>query len=113
MSEYELALEDQAYPFEEKAIDVHRKNVELLHAGIYSHWIDKSIDKLAEVYPAMYARTEEHTGFVNTIDSFSYMVEPADAGKPKSGKEADSADQGEKQAGAELTDHASTVALGG
>lgn len=113
MSEYELALEEQAYPFEDKAIDVHRKNVELLHAGIYSHWIDKSIDKLAEVYPALYARAEERTGFVNTIDSFSYVVEPADAGKPKSEKETGSVDQGEKQADVEATNQTSTVALGG
>lgn len=74
MEQYELALEEQIYPFEEKSIDVHRKNVELLHRGVYSDWIDKSIGKLAEMFPALYARDEEHTGFVETIDSFHYEI---------------------------------------
>ncbi len=74
LEEYELALEDQIFPFEEKAIAVHRKNVELLYVGVYSEWIEKSIGKLAEVFPALYARDEEHTGFVDTIDSFTYSI---------------------------------------
>jgi len=77
MEQYELALEEQAYPFEEKGIDVHKKNVELLYAGIYSTWIDKSIAKLANLFPAVYARTEEHAGFIATIDSFRYAVNKA------------------------------------
>ncbi|MYM61747.1 tetratricopeptide repeat protein [Pseudomaricurvus sp. HS19] len=74
LEEYELALEDQIYPFEEKAIAVHRKNVELLYAGIYSGWIEKSIGKLAETFPAMYAREEQHSGVVESIDHFRYII---------------------------------------
>ncbi|MEN8168994.1 MAG: tetratricopeptide repeat protein [Pseudomonadota bacterium] len=74
MEQYELALEDQIYPFEEKSIDVHKKNIELLYDGVYSSWIDKSIAKLAVIFPAAYARKEESTGFIETIDSFSYVV---------------------------------------
>ena len=74
MDQYEMALEDQAYPFEDKAIKVHQKNIELLHSGIYSPWIDKSIAELAKLYPAAYARTEEHTGYINSINSFDYVV---------------------------------------
>ena len=33
LQEYELALEEEAFPFEEKAIDVHEKNMELMRAG--------------------------------------------------------------------------------
>jgi hypothetical protein len=72
--QYELALEEQAYPFEERGIDTHKKNVELLYAGIYSNWIDKSIVKLAELFPAVYARAEEHSDFIATIDSFRYAL---------------------------------------
>ncbi len=72
MEQYELALEDQAFPFENKGINVHKKNVELLYAGIYSGWIDKSIAKLAEVFPALYARPEQHSDFIVTIDTFRY-----------------------------------------
>nr|NIW41565.1 hypothetical protein [candidate division Zixibacteria bacterium] len=40
--------------------------------GIYSGWIDKSIAKLAEVFPALYARPEQHSDFIVTIDTFRY-----------------------------------------
>ncbi|MBL4711896.1 MAG: tetratricopeptide repeat protein [Gammaproteobacteria bacterium] len=59
LEEYELVIEDQAYPFEEKAIGVHEKNTEYLDIGIYNEWIDKSIAKLASLLPARYAKTEE------------------------------------------------------
>ena len=44
---YELALEEEAFPFEEKAIGVHEKNVELLQAGVLNAWTEKSLGKLA------------------------------------------------------------------
>ncbi len=72
LEQYELALEDQIYPFEEKAIDVHRKNVELLYVGVYNPWVDKSIEKLADMFPALYDRDEVHSDYVETIDSFLY-----------------------------------------
>ena len=46
-----------AFPFEEKAIDVHEKNLELIRAGIYNAWIEKSLAKLAQLMPARYAKT--------------------------------------------------------
>ena len=59
LEEYELVIEEQAYPFEEKAIDVHEKNMELLDVGIYNSWIDKSIERLAIMLPARYAKPEQ------------------------------------------------------
>jgi tetratricopeptide (TPR) repeat protein len=67
LEEYELVIEDQAYPFEEKAISVHEKNMELLDAGIYNQWIDKSITKLAALLPARYAKTEQESVVVALI----------------------------------------------
>ena len=67
LEEYEVALDDQIYPFEEKAISVHEKNVELLGAGIYNAWVSKSIDKLAELVPARYARSEDSGNYVESI----------------------------------------------
>jgi len=58
LEEYELVIEDQAYPFEEKAISVHEKNMEMLDVGIYNKWIDKSLAKLSLLLPARYAKTE-------------------------------------------------------
>lgn len=72
--QYELALEEQAYPFEEKAISVHEKNIELLSKGIYNPWIDKSIARLAKLVPARYAKYEESAGFVDAVGSVRYEV---------------------------------------
>jgi cellulose synthase operon protein C len=79
LEQYELALEDEAYPFEEKAIEVHEKNLELLAIGVYNKWIDTTIERLAKLMPARYAKYEESTGFVNTIGLYSYGV---GAGRP-------------------------------
>ncbi|MDH5633508.1 MAG: tetratricopeptide repeat protein [Gammaproteobacteria bacterium] len=70
--EYELAIEEQAFPFEEKAIGVHKKNLELISIGVYSNWIDKSLDRLGKLMPARYAKFEESTGFMASMDSFKY-----------------------------------------
>ena len=72
LEQYELALEDQIFPFEEKAIATHKKNLELIQLGVFSSWIDRSIGKLALLVPAAYARNEESTGYIDTIDSFRY-----------------------------------------
>lgn len=72
VEEFSLMVEEQAYPFEEKAINVHEKNVELLTIGIYSAWIDRSIDKLAMLLPARYAKPEQSTGYISKIDSYRY-----------------------------------------
>ena len=45
--QYELALEEQAFPFEERAIDVHQKNTDLVKLGIYNKWVEKSFGRLA------------------------------------------------------------------
>ncbi len=71
--QYELALEEQAYPFEEKAISLHQKNLELLGVGVYNAWIDKSIARLAKLVPARYAKFEENTGFIDRIGPFQYQ----------------------------------------
>lgn len=67
LEQYELVIEDQAYPFEEKAINVHEKNMELLDVGIYNEWIDRSIAKLAKLVPARYGKTEQNSLLVAVI----------------------------------------------
>ncbi|WP_303906225.1 tetratricopeptide repeat protein [Thiohalomonas denitrificans] len=88
--QYELAIEDQAYPFEDKAISVHEKNIELMSIGIYNQWIDKSIQKLATLVPVRYAKFEETTGFMQQLAAFSYAV-PRDA--PEAGETAQAAEE--------------------
>ncbi|MCW8934365.1 MAG: tetratricopeptide repeat protein [Gammaproteobacteria bacterium] len=77
LEQYELVLEEQIYPFEEKAISVHEKNMELLDLGIYNEWIDKSIDKLAVLLPARYAKPEEAVQYVETILPVASEPDPA------------------------------------
>jgi hypothetical protein len=72
LQEYELALEETAFPFEEKSIGVHEKNLELMRSGIYNAWIEKSLAKLALLMPARYAKTELSSGFLGSIDSYAY-----------------------------------------
>jgi tetratricopeptide (TPR) repeat protein len=73
LEQYELAIEEQAYPFEEQAIAVHESNLKLIGLGVYNDWIDRSLQKLAEFVPARYARPEEVSGIVSSLDS--YIVE--------------------------------------
>jgi len=87
LEEYELALEEQVYPFEEKAISVHEKNVELLGVGIYNTWIDKSIGKLANLVPARYARAEDAGEYMQNIVPLPPAPEQASTVEPRSGAE--------------------------
>jgi outer membrane protein assembly factor BamD (BamD/ComL family) len=66
--QYELAIEEQAYPFEEKAIEVHQKNTDLVKLGIYNKWVEKSFAKLAKLVPARYAKFEQSSGYVETFN---------------------------------------------
>jgi tetratricopeptide (TPR) repeat protein len=67
LEDYELMIEEQAYPFEEKAITIHKNNLELMENGIYNKWIDKSIKRLAKLLPARFGKTEEATVVIDTI----------------------------------------------
>jgi len=67
LEQYNLVIEEQAFPFEEKAIKVHEKNMELLDRGIYNIWIDNSLKKLSVLLPARYAKPEEASEFVEYL----------------------------------------------
>jgi tetratricopeptide (TPR) repeat protein len=72
--EYELMIEDEAYPFEEQAIEVHEKNVELMAVGVYNPWVQSSLDKLSVLMPGRYAKNEISSGFVGSIDFYAYRM---------------------------------------
>jgi tetratricopeptide (TPR) repeat protein len=74
LEEYELEIEDQAYPFEEKAIEVHESNLELISRGVYNDWIDKSLQKLAESVPVRYDKTEEASDVVSSLESYIFAL---------------------------------------
>ena len=74
LEEYELAIEEQAYPFEERAIAVHESNLELLSLGVYNKWIDKSLQQLANFIPARYAKPEEKSEIMVSLESYIYEI---------------------------------------
>jgi tetratricopeptide (TPR) repeat protein len=64
LEEFEMALDEEAFPFEEKAIDVHEKNMELLRTGVLNEWTEKSLGRLAELMPGRYAKQELSSPFL-------------------------------------------------
>jgi tetratricopeptide (TPR) repeat protein len=74
LEEYELALQQEASPFEAQAVDLHEKNLEMLQAGVLNAWTEKSLGKLVELVPDRYAKNEISTGFQGGIDSYVYRL---------------------------------------
>ena len=68
LEEYEMALDEEAFPFEEKAIGVHEKNMELLRAGVFNSWTEKSLNRLAELMPGRYAKHEKSSSFIAELE---------------------------------------------
>ncbi len=62
LEQYELLLEEQAYPFEEKAIAVYESNCQRAWQGIYDHWVEASFTQLAALLPVRYGKTEDPGG---------------------------------------------------
>ena len=55
-SQYQLLLEEQAYPFEDQAIKIHAQNHHQLADGVYNRWVQQSMEALAKLFPGRYAR---------------------------------------------------------
>ena len=58
LEQYEILLEEQAYPFEEKAIDLYKANTDRAADGVYDEWVKKSFNRMAGLMPARYAKKE-------------------------------------------------------
>jgi cellulose synthase operon protein C len=72
LKEYDETLDEQAFPFEEKAIKVHEKNMEMLRTGVFNDWTKKSLERLTELMPGRYAKPEMSSGFLTAIDTYAY-----------------------------------------
>ena len=93
LEEYELEIEDQAYPFEEKAIEVHESNLELISRGVYNDWIDKSLQKLAISVPARYDKPEEDSDVVGSLETYIFAFARPEANTPSDMPDSLVADQ--------------------
>jgi tetratricopeptide (TPR) repeat protein len=67
LEQYNILLEEQAYPFEEQAIALHETNVKRIESGLYNVWIAKSLQQLAQLVPARYAKLERGAPFVTAL----------------------------------------------
>lgn len=65
--QYDVLLEEQAFPFEEKAIEVHEVNAKRTTDGIYDQWVKRSFDALRELQPVRYGKLERVEGVVDAI----------------------------------------------
>ena len=64
LEEYDLLLEEQAYPFEEKAIDIHLANFKRIPGGTYDEPTKKSLQALGKLMPFRFARVEISDDYV-------------------------------------------------
>ncbi len=56
LEQYEILLEDQAFPFEEKAIEFYETNISRTKDNTYDQWIERSFTNLTELFPVRYKR---------------------------------------------------------
>jgi TolA-binding protein len=67
LEQYNVLLEEQAYPFEEKAIEVHEVNARRTAKGLYDQWVQRSFTALGKLRPVRYAKTEREEGVFNVL----------------------------------------------
>jgi hypothetical protein len=67
LEQYNVLLEEQAYPFEEKATELHEVNAHRAATGVYDKWVQSSFEALRELRPVRYGKTELSEGVVDAI----------------------------------------------
>ncbi len=69
LEQYELMLEEQAIPFEDKAITLYEVNTgHTTDEGIYDRWIASSFKALGELFPARYNKVEALNPVYNALN---------------------------------------------
>jgi TolA-binding protein len=58
LEQYDLLLEEQAFPFEEQAITLHETNAQRAWRGVYDSWVQLSFAALQQLLPARYNKQE-------------------------------------------------------
>jgi tetratricopeptide (TPR) repeat protein len=56
LEQYQILIEDQAFPFEEKAIEFYETNLARVNDSTYTNWIQESFDELLVLFPVRYDR---------------------------------------------------------
>jgi cellulose synthase operon protein C len=58
LEQYNVMLEEQAFPFEEKAIELHEANARRAPQGLYDEWVQRSFEALAALEPVRWGKGE-------------------------------------------------------
>jgi TolA-binding protein len=80
-SQYDILLEEQATPFEEKATEFHELNYQRIAKGSYDRWVKRSLASLRGLQPGQYDKVEA------SVDYFEYVPpKPAPQPEPQAAK---------------------------
>ncbi|MGQ0619108.1 MAG: tetratricopeptide repeat protein [Panacagrimonas sp.] len=67
LEQYNLLLEEQAFPFEERAIEAHEANLKRILQGRYDAWIKNSAGALVKIAPGKYSKREQSEDVYETL----------------------------------------------
>lgn len=67
LEEYELLLDEQAFGFSEKAISIHEDNIKRVFDDLVDDWVHSSLEQLADLAPANYAKQEQTDAVINSL----------------------------------------------
>ena len=67
LEQYDILLEEQTFPFEEKAIELYQANAARAVNGVYDEWVQESFTALAKLMPARYAKLERSEDVVTAL----------------------------------------------
>ena len=67
LEQYNVMLEEQAYPFEEKSMELHEVNAKRASEGIYDQWVKSSFTALKELRPVRYGKAERGEVVIDAI----------------------------------------------
>lgn len=65
--QYDILLEEQAFPFEERAITLHEINMRRSWDGLWNEWIERSFAELGRLMPARFDKQEREVAYVESI----------------------------------------------
>ncbi|MDP9014857.1 MAG: tetratricopeptide repeat protein [Pseudomonadota bacterium] len=67
LEQYNVLLEEQAFPFEERSIKLHEVNAARTKDGTYDEWVQRSFAALAQLNPGRYGKVELGEPLVESI----------------------------------------------
>ena len=67
LEQYNVMLEEQAFPFEEKATELHEANARRAATGLYDEWVKKSFTALRDLRPVRYGKNERDEGAIDVV----------------------------------------------